>query len=179
MTPRYQVDVYLLSPDYLEGQSISGRWRALTCGHLRKYWQKYDKEVMALVSNEIANVLILTGYRRRVIGGEFLIKFRDRLGIIANLALRINEAIRVNVTSGDVRVMVVSPGVNFDSRAMDDAFSEGEGSKKKRYADGHGIVAGTTDIGVESVVGNASMPDILKKPKVVLVSTLREGYPAV
>ncbi|KAF9465199.1 hypothetical protein BDZ94DRAFT_1320523 [Collybia nuda] len=166
----------------VEGQAISRRWRAITCGRLKQHWKRYENDMMAFVSNEIINVLVLAGQKQSLIKGEFLSKFHDRLGIIVQSALRINEATRVDITSRDLQVIVISPEAEFNIRDMDDAFSEGGSSRKKRAVDGQSRVrrvAGTTDLGILCRDGSSPVPEILKKPKVVLVSTLREGYQKV
>jgi hypothetical protein len=128
--------------------------------------------MMMLIAKEVANVLVLAGHRRQLIELNFLDNFRERLEMIVQLSLRINEATHEYITSGDVHVIVVPPGERFNPSTMDDGFLEGEGSKDRGEANQQGIVAGTTDLGIQLAINNASIPSILKNPKVVLVSTL-------
>lgn len=140
-----------------------------------KHWQKGAKEIGAILLKDIINVLVFAGYHRRLFDEEFLRKFRDGLGALIQSALVIKEAIHMKTTLATVQFMVVRPGEKFDSRTMKDTFSRG-GGIKETDGDEHGIVAGTTAMGVQCVRVDVdgSTVDILHKPTVVLLSTLME-----
>lgn len=125
---------------------------------------------------DIANILVVAGYGRRFLEEEFLHKFHDKLEALIQSALGIKKAIHMQTTLEDIQLMVVRPGENFESRTMKDAFSNGRWVNEPD-GDEHGIVAGTTAMGVKCVrVGaNGLTVEILLKPKVALLSTLLDA----
>ena len=84
-------------------------------------------------------------------------------------------ALGEKVTSIDLEVNVVSPGVLFEHRWMEDAYGDARQGNMKKSAE---VVVGTTGIGLKKVVhsssGDVRFENVLA-PKVVLVSTLNEA----
>ncbi|KAF9465201.1 hypothetical protein BDZ94DRAFT_1189779 [Collybia nuda] len=152
-----------------EGQSISGRWRAMTRSQIRNMaGEDAHTSIMKIVTDEVFEVFRIAGYSTRDLKkNSYFDKFRERLDAIGRLTYRIQEAIGEGLTSEDFHMSVVGVGEGFDPEEMDDTFLQsGSAARGER-------VAGTTDFGLSIQASKkGSPPTILKKPKVVLASAL-------
>jgi len=88
---------------------------------------------------------------------------------IVEATLRFDNAIKTKVISSDMSVYVVPPGTAFTGETMVDG-SKKEGGEEEEGE--HGIVAGTTEIGLLQRMGNVET--VLLKPKVILERDLPE-----
>ena len=158
---------------------MSGRWRALTHNHTQSlFHSKMDlvSFLLPLISKNIAEVLIVAGYRRvaEEVTDEVADKFGHRIRVIVGTALRFNKIFGENITSCDLNLMLVSQGSLFDPATAEDI---GEGASPQRAAD---PVLCTTEVGLNRTVrdskGGKMEESVLLKPKVALQS-VTEGLP--
>ena len=104
---------------------MSGRWRALTHNHTQSlFHSKMDlvSFLLPLISKNIAEVLIVAGYRRvaEEVTDEVAQKFGHRIRAIVKTALRFNKIFRENITSCDLKLMLVSQGSQFNPETAED-----------------------------------------------------------
>ena len=158
---------------------MSGRWRALTHNHTQSlFHSKMDlvSFLLPLISKNIAEVLIVAGYRRvaEEVTDEVADKFGHRIRVIVGTALRFNKIFGENITSCDLNLMLVSQGSPFDPATAEDI---GEGASPQTAAD---PVLCTTEVGLNRTVrdskGGKMEESVLLKPKVALQS-VTEGLP--
>jgi hypothetical protein len=151
-----------------EGQSVSGRWRALTRSHV-KHVVKFQPRAMAFVTAEIGNILVVAGWSQRLLKEQgFLEIFQEKLSIIGTLALRLQTTFGESIISGDMHTLIISQNARFDPDTMEDGFSHNGQSPKTGVRE---RVAGTTDLGLERTMKGLGT-QMLRKPKVVLSSVL-------
>ena len=151
---------------------MSGRWRALTHNHIQPlFHSKMDSVsfLLPLISKNIAEVLIVAGYRRvaEEVTDEVAQKFGHRIRAIVGTALRLNKIFGENITSCDLNLMLVSEGSPFNPATAEDI---GEGASPQKTAD---LVLCTTDVGLNRSVRDSKggkMETVLLKPKVALQS---------
>ena len=158
---------------------MSGRWRALTHNHIQPlFHSKMDLPSFLLprISKNIAEVLIVAGYRRvaEEVTDEVAEKFGHRIRAIVGTVLRLNKIFGENITSCDFNLTLVSQGSQFNPATAEDI---GEGSSPQKAAD---PVLCTTEVGLNRTVrdskGGKMEETVLLKPKVALQS-VTEGLP--
>ena len=125
--------------------------------------------LLPLISKNIAEVLIVAGYRRvaEEVTDEVAQKFGHRIRAIVGTALRLNKIFGENITSCDLNLMLVSEGSPFNPATAEDI---GEGASPQKTAD---LVLCTTDVGLNRSVRDSKggkMETVLLKPKVALQS---------
>jgi hypothetical protein len=152
-----------------EGQAISARWRSLTHTYLPK-----PSSNLLSISQTIADVLWITGSFPDPQYSLDFVKPRasSGLGGITQLALRLESAFAVDITSSDMSLLHEAPCTRFDDTRMTREYEPAKGSTTK----GLDKVVGTTEVGVEKCVhgrrGERKRTEILLKPKVVLEEDL-------
>ena len=127
------------------------------------------------ISKDIAEVLIVAGYRRvaEEVTDEVAQKFGHRINAIVGTALRLNKILGGNITSCDLNLILVSQGSTFNPATAEDI---GEGASPQKAAD---PVLCTTEVGLNRTVRDpkgGKMETVLLKPKVALQS-VTEGLP--
>ena len=137
------------------------------------------------IANRIADVLSITGsFRPTEKPFDFVkAKAASRIETINKLALRLERAFMVDITSSDMRLLFEAPSTSFDDKRMSkecDSDSTPGGQVTK--------VAGTTEVGVEKTVyekrgegrpGESRCTTVLLKAKVVLEKDIAPNLPEV
>lgn len=99
-------------------------------------------------------------------------KFSNKLCGVVTQALQLSRAIGEEITSMELNAIVIAPGEDFDSTAMDMYEETAKGQPKQN---GLANVICTTDIGLRISPGpREGVATYILKPKVVLASTLEE-----
>ncbi|KAG6889535.1 hypothetical protein C0992_004794 [Termitomyces sp. T32_za158] len=107
-----------------EGQTISGRWRALT----RKYLPHTEEHELAfLFIDAIVNTLLVSNV---VQSHDSILKsvetrFTERVVIITKVAQKLRKAIGEEVTSCDLEAIFIHQDTAFSPAQMEDEFTEG------------------------------------------------------
>ncbi|GLB37871.1 hypothetical protein LshimejAT787_0409220 [Lyophyllum shimeji] len=149
-------------------QSVSGRWRAITRSQTQ--YHECQHSVFRYFRRRVREILSLAGWPSdQPENREFLGRFEERLKQIVTLALRLHKAIG-DVTSGDLRAVMLPPNALFNPEVMDDAFPDDEKAVGVESSNADTIASGTTDLGLWRIEGGESI--ILRKPKVVRLSAL-------
>ena len=148
-----------------EGQAISARWRSLTHSHLPQS-PPHSTSIIWWV----ADVLRITGSFSSSQRSFDFVKTVALRGIetIDRLAVRLESAFMVEVTSSDMSLLFETPYTVFNKARMIDEFgSDGVSTPGRRDK-----VAGTAEVGVAKSVcgrrGEGRRMEVLLKPKVVL-----------
>lgn len=156
-----------------EGQAVSARWRALTHTNLHE-----RSPPSKLIVNNVAQILWLTGSFSSIESSvDFVTKVASGgLETIGRLAIRLESAFMVDISSSDMYLLFGTPCTEFDDATMarefepDKAFASG--SRKDK-------VAGTTEVGVEKILygrkDEGTRMDVLLKAKVVVDGDLVLG----
>jgi hypothetical protein len=108
---------------------------------------------------------------------EDLIAFERKLLPIFKGVEDLRLALGEKVTSIDIEVNVVQPGVPFDHRCMQDGYGD---LRRRNMKTSDEVVAGTTGIGLKKVLPSPSGEerfDSILSPKVALISTLEDVLP--
>lgn len=146
-------------------QIVAAKWRALTEQQLKNPSDNTTRaEMEDYILRNLVDALVIAGWRKTQSNGrDLLAKFRERLGQIVKLALRLNTAL-----ADDCEITTIHPNEIFDADMMDDAY-EGEAANQP----GDHVVC-TTELGLRTA-GSAVV-----KPKTVLRAMLTEetGYDA-
>ncbi|GLB37966.1 hypothetical protein LshimejAT787_0410170 [Lyophyllum shimeji] len=145
--------------------TVAAKWRALTERQLKNPSDSTTQaEMEDYILRNLVDALVIAGWRRTQSNGrDLLTKFRERLGQIVKLALRLNMSLGDNW-----ELMTVHPNELFEAENMDDAY---DGAAEKH--DGDHVVC-TTELGLKTA------GSVVVRPKVVLRATLTEetGYDA-
>ncbi|KAF8160150.1 hypothetical protein K438DRAFT_1985951 [Mycena galopus ATCC 62051] len=146
-----------------EDSKDASRWRAMTRKQLIKRASPTD--LRASLLQQIADLVILTKppINRRTIEAQF----RDRIEAAARLVVELNRNIGANIVSEDLEAVLVDPGTAFDFKTMEDMWP-GEGIEQSKTE----TVVCTTSLGLRKGGHNGRHAVMLKKPKVLLRSTL-------
>ena len=152
-----------------EKQAISARWRSLTHSHL-PINIKPTSHTTSIVE-QVADVLRITGSFSSVQRSLDCVNTVSLSGIeaIGQLAMRLESAFTVDVTSSDMHLLFETPGGVFDFTRMSNEFrSNGAPNHKSKDK----TVAVTTGVGVGKKVSQGHT-EVLLKAKVVLERDLR------
>jgi hypothetical protein len=155
----------------LEAQAISGRWRALT----NAYAHNHDEnQLIALVTPHLAghfsNIMLAAGcsVAPDVLRASVEKKLSDRIVLLFKLALQLNKIVMEEITSADLRTVIVPFETTYSAEQMEDAYVDGD------PATGGVRVLCTTDLGLRrrtrmATSGEKQWDDkLLLKPKVAL-----------
>ncbi|KAJ6535549.1 hypothetical protein B0H19DRAFT_1080021 [Mycena capillaripes] len=146
-----------------EDSKDASRWRAMTRKQLIKRASPTDLRGSLL--QQISDLILLTKppISRRKIEAQF----GDRIEAAAQLVVELNMNIGANIVSEDLEAVLVDPGTAFDFNTMEDMWSEeGAGHSKTE------TVVCTTSLGLRKGGHNGKHAVMLRKPKVLLCSTL-------
>ena len=124
-----------------------------------KYWFRY-------ITKHLLYVLKVAGYSQVDQEGPFA-RFQERLSVITSLALRLQTAVGVAITSMDLEPYVVPPKTTFDASVMEDTFASGSQSVVVER------IVGTTELGLKQLPVDGSRYVVLLKAKVILHSALQ------
>lgn len=164
-----------------EDVTVARRWRTITRRSLRLPQQdrlRAREDISRTLSEVLAGV-------KSVADGEtyfteaVLQSCGERLRLLADLAMDLNEGVGFGVSSEDLEVYVLPSGQQFDEQSMSDYWSTPGSRRGKGSEQGQDYVAGTCSLGLrrkpsKDVGGGGDAGLILLKPKVVLRSTLEE-----
>jgi hypothetical protein len=156
---------------FLEDQSVSGRWRALTRAHTRSSTESWKKELY----QKLQSILLIASWGAR--SSEDEERYGSSLPSIFKAINELRTAIGENFTSADLEICVFECGRTYDPRIMEDAYGDGRHSSGKRTPE---AIVGTTGIGLVEVVAERSTKDALQvrsmiPAKTVLTSTMNEA----
>ncbi|KAJ6592873.1 hypothetical protein B0H19DRAFT_1279612 [Mycena capillaripes] len=146
-----------------EDSKDASRWRAMTRKQLIKRASLTD--LRASLLQQIADLVILTKppISRTTIEDQF----GDRIEAAARLVVELNRNIGANIVSEDLEAVLVDPDTPFDFKTMEDMWpEEGVGQFKTE------TVVCTTSLGLRKGGHNGRHAVMLRKPKVLLRSTL-------
>ena len=154
----------------LEIQPISARWRSLTHGYLTK--PSPDDSTRSIMQS-VANILWITGsFQSTQHSFDFVrAKASNRIGVISQLAHRLESVFMVDVKSSDMYLLFECPRTPFNNNRMTREFESAESSSIQA----RDKVAGTTEVGVgKSVCGGGVelRMEILLRAKVILENDL-------
>jgi hypothetical protein len=147
-----------------EKQAISARWRSLTHSHL-PINIKPTSHTTSIVE-QVADALRITGSFSSVQRSLDFVNTVAPSGIeaINRLAMRLESAFTVDVTSSDMRLLFEASGSPFDHTRMANGFkSDGPPNHKRKDK----TVAATTGVGLGKKVSQGHT-EVLLKAKVVL-----------
>jgi len=123
-----------------------------------KYWFRH-------ITKNLLNVLKVAGYTQ--VGQESpFARFEERLLVITNLALRLQTAVGVAITSMDLEPYVLPHKTTFDASLMEDTFASGSQPVAVEQ------IVGTTELGLKQLPADGSRSVVLLKAKVILHSAL-------
>ncbi|KAF9025799.1 hypothetical protein BDZ89DRAFT_1068047, partial [Hymenopellis radicata] len=150
-------------------QSVSGRWRAITRAHKGVNYSS-DSLSHCMIS-KLDTVLTIAGWPSLDSSNNHG-RYRERISQILLLASKVDKMLGQSITTQDILLYVVQPGVPFGSHRMSDM----NGPSK---VDGEEVLC-AAEIGVESSEssrkdGAKIEPYILLKPGVVVHSSLMKG----
>ena len=145
----------------IEGQAISARWRALTHSY-----HSQPPPHSGLLVEQLADILYETGSFPSI---QHSLEFVEAVALegiekMIRLALRLEFAFAIEVTSSDMSLLFDAPDTRFDDAKMANEF-ESDGGKQDR-------IAGTIEVGVgKSICEGAEKGrrgEVLLKTRVVL-----------
>lgn len=155
-----------------------GRWAGLTRRHVRSMvlaedTQELPEPLIPHFINAIVNILVTAGCTQTILQIDEIIatRFMERLTKVAGLAHRINKATGEDITSCEIEVVYLHPGMIFSPSAMEDSFGN-------KSVDGDEEILGTTELGLVRAVKDTEKGEskwketILLKPGVLLESAL-------
>jgi len=155
-----------------EDQAVSGRWRALTRNYCRSLLggDTIPSSIPPVIDS-LTNVLIVAACKEtpQHIHDKVMSMFSDRIKLVANLALQLNQALGQQVTSSDLEIAYVEEDMGFDPRVMIDICDDDAARNSAR-------VICTTELGLlqleREAKGNTYCLNqtILLMPKVALNS---------
>jgi len=159
-----------------EGQVIAGRWRALAHTYMnnvntKEEIQKANAKHLRAV---LRDLLAIVGWSSRDPEKSLPSEYKEKIRILSDKAVQIQETIGRGITSMDLKVQIITCDSPFDPTRMDDA----DGQRGKQDTAPSDTVACTIELGLvygKSVKGNREEVGIILKPKVLLVSVLEEG----
>ncbi|KAG6809085.1 hypothetical protein H0H92_001680 [Tricholoma furcatifolium] len=147
-------------------QTVAIKWRSLTRAQTK--YKESQGIVSSYIRRRIADVLSLAGWPSDIPEiHDILSKFEERIGLIAELSLRLHQAVSENVMSGELKSRLVYPDEIYGRASIDEAFPDETYPHDRRLQS----VSGTTDLGLVRIAGDEMKT--LRKPKVVLLDGLR------
>jgi hypothetical protein len=140
-----------------EDQAVSGRWRALTRNFCRSLLPKDTiPSSIPHVIDSLANILIVAACKEvpQHVHDKVMSMFGDRIKLVANLALQLNQALGQH-TSSDLEIAYIEEDIGFDPTAMVDICDDHAARNSDR-------VVCTTELGLlqmEKEKENKAEPD--------------------
>ncbi|KAJ4471453.1 hypothetical protein J3R30DRAFT_3660195 [Lentinula aciculospora] len=165
-----------------EEQPVSARWRILTRKYVRQLYPTVEQPNPANhILDACANILIISGLHEseeRLLD-RLAARFSDRLALIVERAVHLNNAIGDDVTSCEFVPIYCTPDIAFDSGTMENATDNGSasGGHELIFVQHENKILCTTDLGLlraEKVQGEERTwhNTILLKPKIIMPSGL-------
>jgi hypothetical protein len=135
-----------------EEQAVSGRWRALTRNYTQSLLSDKDDVITPTIPNVIevvVDILTVAACKENPqhVHNRVMSTFGDRIRLVANLALRLNQALGEQITSSDLEIVYIGEGIGFDSTLMVDICND----HPRRNQASHGRVICTTELGLRQV----------------------------
>ena len=153
---------------FVEDQSVSGRWRALTHAHTRPASENWKNELY----QKLQSILLIASWGPRTSKDEE--SYGNRLPSIFKAINELRIAIGENFTSADLQILVYEFDTIFDPEIMEDAFGDGRQSSGKRAPE---AIVGTTGVGLAEVSAKDDLKVRIVVPaRIVLTSTLNESF---
>ena len=149
------------------------RWRSVTWAQLVFSSSGWSQELL----DGLLNILAFAGWPTSNANQKNL--FEEQLPPIFNAVRDLRKALGEDITSIDIEVATVVPGMTFDSAFMDNGWPAlTKGSTLE-------IVSGTTGLGLKKIImkpsteGDCLVPnvDVIYRPKVILESTVKGALP--
>ena len=122
----------------------------------------------------LRDLLAIAGWSSRSAEKSLPSEYKDKIRILSDKAVQIQETIGRGITSMDLKVQIIACDSAFDPARMDDA----DGQRGKKDTAPSDTVACTIELGLgygKSLKGNGEEVGIILKPKVLLASVLEEG----
>ncbi|KAG2153163.1 hypothetical protein DEU56DRAFT_773432 [Suillus clintonianus] len=154
-----------------EAQAISGRWRALTSAYTHSH---EESRLVAMATSHLAerfsNIMLAAGCSLApdILRASVEKKLSDRIVLLFKLAMQLNKIVMEEITSADLKPVIVPIGITYSAERMEDAYVDG-------YPATGGVrVLCTTDLGLGRMTRLATSGDkqwdskLLLKPKVAL-----------
>ncbi|KAF9073346.1 hypothetical protein BDP27DRAFT_1216107 [Rhodocollybia butyracea] len=159
-----------------EEQPVSARWRILTRKYVRQLYPTVERPNLAYhILAACANILIVAGLHDSELRllDALTARFSDRLTMIVERAIHLNNAIGDDVTSCEFVPIYCTPDVAFDPSTMENTSDSGH----SHFIERENKILCTTDLGLlraEKVQGEEGTwhNTILLKPKIVMSAGL-------
>ncbi|KAJ7800490.1 hypothetical protein B0H13DRAFT_1745707 [Mycena leptocephala] len=150
---------------------VAGRWRALTHRHVQELIAGAP-EVSNYFVDALVNVLLSAGFKSSSAALHELVgeRFAERIGALVSLALGLNRAVGTEVTVCELKTLLATPGVAFDTETMEDVVDRDDAAQP-----GEPVLC-TYALGLVRAdkVDGSWTKTILLRPRVVLQSGLEE-----
>lgn len=154
-----------------EAQAVSGRWRALTAAYTPSYEEsQLIAQVTPFLAGRFANIMLAAGCSASpdALRASAEKKLSDRIVLLFKMATQLKKIVMEEITSADLRTVIVSGGVVYSAEEMEDAYVDGDPA-----TDGVRVLC-TTDLGLSRTTKLATSGEkqwdnkLLLKPKVAL-----------
>jgi len=154
-----------------EAQAISGRWRALTIAYAPSHEDsQIIAQVTSLLAGRFTTIMIAAGCSASpdVLRSSAEKNLSDKIVLLFKMATQLKKSVMEEITSADLRMVIVASGVPYSEEEMEDAYVDGDPAT-------HGVrVLCTTDLGLSRTTRLATSGDrqldtkLFLKPKVAL-----------
>jgi len=164
-----------------DGQSIAGRWRAITCAQTRILGGETQQNQ---VIDTLLGLMCLCGWS--ISGPEsqkVVVSLQQMVERIEKMWIQLKRATKEGITNTDMEVFTFSAGKPF-GEDMEDMYADALGKKpvedvkrRRRERTLCTVAIGLRKTSVKRIEGEKStiQADVLIKPKVALASVLLEG----
>ncbi|KIM36861.1 hypothetical protein M413DRAFT_31264 [Hebeloma cylindrosporum] len=163
------------------GQSIAGRWRAITCAQTRTLSNVVQQN---RVMDTLLGLMCLcewstSGPESQKVAGSL----RQMIARIEDMCIRLKRATKEGITNTDMEVFIVEAGKQFDE-SMEDMYADALGKKpvenverRRREKTLCTVSMGLRKTSAKRIEGQkpSIQTDVLIKPKVALASVLLDG----
>jgi len=161
-----------------DGQSIAGRWRAITCAQTRILASETQRNY---VIDTLLSLMCLCGWS---ISGpdsqKVVVSLQEMVERIEKMWIQLKRATKEGITNTDMEVFTFYAGKSFGEDMEDmcaDALGKEDEKRRRRERTLCTIAIGLRKTSVKRVDGGKPtiQADVLIKPKVALASVLLEG----
>ncbi|KAK0212138.1 hypothetical protein DFS33DRAFT_5605 [Desarmillaria ectypa] len=153
-----------------EKQAIAGRWHALTQKAIAPPSKHDEAEIETILEETLVSILIVAGFDP----GDRKVAKKLASSCLARKVVELRLGTRQGVTSCEMELIYVAPGLLFNSEVMEDALSRGDFERQ----DSKMRICSTTELGLAATESwgedNKTSLKILKKARVVLLSELND-----
>ncbi|TFK45169.1 hypothetical protein BDQ12DRAFT_718262 [Crucibulum laeve] len=156
-----------------ENPTSAAKWRATTRAQFKSSAEA-SEEMTAYICDYLVDLASVVGWTDHVSKAQELIGvFKERIHVITDLSLRLNNMIGEDANLDDLEPMLIKADTLFNPDIMEDAYAEDDQESSANNWMAERAMC-TTDMGLQIAARGNGIATVILKPKIILCSILEE-----